>query len=94
VLRTVLDQTGMKNLVQEDKLTRAWQSATGKAPSDKELAAVVAELGGDLDLPATEQQSRATYRFRDLEAEVKALEEEREKAAESEREVGAVVYRS
>ena len=95
VLRTVIEQTGQKNAVHEEKLARAWEGATGKAPTDKEIASVVTALGGDVDVDASARdEGRTAYRFRDLEAEARALAEERAQAAESEREVGAVVYRS
>ena len=85
----MLDETTNKNLVHEEKLRAAWKTATGSEPSDAQLAKEVAKLGGDVDLKHAE-----SYRFRDLEAEVKALEEERRVASDAEREVGAVVFRA
>jgi hypothetical protein len=93
LLRTVLDQTQSKNVVHEEKLKAAWKSVTGDEPSDAQLAKEVAALGGDLDT-AQMNEGRAAYRFRDLEAEVKALEDERKQATDAEREVGAVVFRA
>lgn len=79
--------------VREDRLKQAWRKATGKAPDDKELIAAVVALGGDVDMDAM-AEGRGLYRFRDLEAEVKALQAERATASVAEEAVGAVVYRA
>jgi len=79
--------------VREDSLKRAWQQATGAPPDDKELAAAVAALGGDVDMDAM-ASGRGLYRFRDLEAEVKALQAQRAAASAQEEQVGAVVFRA
>lgn len=79
--------------VREDALQRAWQQATGRPPDDKELIAAVVALGGDVDMDA-KAEGRGLYRFRDLEAEVKALQAQREEASPQEAQVGAVVFRA
>lgn len=79
--------------VREDSLKRAWKQATGAPPDDKELAAAVAALGGDVDMDAMASGS-GLYRFRDLEAEVKALQAQRAAASGQEEQVGAVVFRA
>ena len=79
--------------VREDRLKQAWQQATGKAPDDKELIEAVVALGGDVDMDAM-ASGTGLYRFRDLEAEVKALQAERTVASAAEEAVGEVVYRA
>jgi hypothetical protein len=79
--------------VREDSLKRAWKQATGAPPDDKELAAAVVALGGDVDMDAM-ASGRGLYRFRDLEAEVKALQTQRATASAQEEQVGAVVFRA
>jgi hypothetical protein len=91
VLKTVLEAKGG---VAVDDVKKAWTAATGTAPDDAELSRQIAALGGDVDLEASERGERAQYRFRDLEAEVAALQKEREQASENEKEVGAVVFRA
>lgn len=91
VLKTVLEAKGG---VLVDDVKKAWTDATGSEPDDALLSREIAALGGDVDLDASERGERAQYRFRDLEAEVAALQKEREQAAESEKDVGVVVFRS
>jgi len=79
--------------VREDQLARAWKEATGTAPDDKELAAAVVALGGDVDMDAI-AEGRGLYRFRDLEAEVAALQAQRAAASKQEEEVGEVIFRA
>jgi hypothetical protein len=79
--------------VREDRLRGAWQRATGAPPDDKELVAAVVALGGDVDVDAM-AEGRGLYRFRDLEAEVRALQAQRADADVSEGDVGAVVFAS
>jgi hypothetical protein len=99
VLKTVFQEMhdaaarGEPAAVRETQLKRAWQQATGAPPDDKELAAAVVALGGDVDVDAL-AEGRGLYRFRDLEAEVNALQKERVEAKDQERDVGEVVYRT
>jgi hypothetical protein len=80
--------------IREDRLKAAWRSATGKDPEEAELSRELAKLGADVDMEAL-AEGRGLYRFRDLEAEVKALESQREEAAKKqEHEVGEVVFRA
>ncbi len=92
VLKTVLEATAAGEGVSEGKLKGAWQQATGEEPDLATLRRQVVELGGDIDLKEAEDTGRAPYRFRDLEAEVKALNAERARASDEEREVGKVVF--
>ena len=92
VLKTVLDATAKGEGVTEGRLKGAWKDATGLEPDLSTLRRQVVELGGDIDLKEAEDTGRAPYRFRDLEAEVKALEQERARAPEEEKKVGAVVF--
>jgi hypothetical protein len=76
--------------VTDESLRRAWKEASGVEPDEKELTREVVALGGDVDY----EEGRVRYRFPDFEAEAKALEAEREAAAESEARVGEVVFSS
>jgi hypothetical protein len=76
--------------VTDESLRRAWKEAAGVEPDEKELTRQVVALGGDVDY----EEGRVRYRFPDFEAEAKALEAEREAAAESEAKVGEVVFSS
>jgi hypothetical protein len=94
VMRKVLDKLAVdddpETPFSEGELKAAWKAAAGEAPSDKQLSRAVVELGGDLDID--DSSGRAQYRFRDLEAEVAALEAERASAQASEARVGEVVF--
>ncbi|MCC7071531.1 MAG: hypothetical protein IT383_09415 [Deltaproteobacteria bacterium] len=92
VLKTVLDATAAGEGVTEGRLKGAWQQATGEEPDLATLRRQVVELGGDIDLKEVEDTGRAPYRFRDLEAEVKALAAERANASDEEQQVGKVVF--
>ncbi len=92
VLKTVLDATAAGEGVTEGRLKGAWQQATGEEPDVATLRRQVVELGGDIDLKEVEDTGRAPYRFRDLEAEVKALAAERANASDEEQQVGKVVF--
>ncbi|OGQ10048.1 MAG: hypothetical protein A2138_21720 [Deltaproteobacteria bacterium RBG_16_71_12] len=94
VLKAVLEATGKGEGVTEGKLKGAWQQATGEEPDLSTLRRQVVELGGDIDLEEAEDTGRAPYRFRDLEAEVKALAAERSQASDEEQQVGKVVFAS
>jgi hypothetical protein len=76
--------------VTDESLRRAWKEASGVEPDPKELTREVVALGGDVDY----EEGRVRYRFPDFEAEAKALDAEREAAAESEARVGEVVFSS
>lgn len=99
VLKVVSDkmekaaQTGQAPVVHEGELKRAWAVAAGSV-DDAELQRAIVELGGDIDLDDNEGSTRGAFRFRDLEAEVKELQRQREQASEKEAEVGAVVFRA
>jgi hypothetical protein len=100
ILKTVIEAQKpagdgeVKGGVTEGQLKKAWREATGSEPDDKKIREEVVALGGDIDLDAVSEGERVQYRFRDLEAEVAALQKERAQASEVEREAGEVVYRS
>jgi hypothetical protein len=87
--------------VTEDDLVAAFSAETGRAPKDGELTQLLTSVAQEIDV-VTEpvplmdgsERDRTRYRFRDLEAEVKALEAERAAAPAHEREVGEVVFTS
>ncbi|MFO0589251.1 MAG: hypothetical protein U0441_17065 [Polyangiaceae bacterium] len=92
LLRTVLSGVKSKQGVRDEDLIAAWTAAAGTAPDSKTISKEVVALGGDVDLEAAEKGIR--YRFPDLEAEAKAVEAEREAAAEDEARVGQVIFSS
>lgn len=75
--------------IDDEELKRAWQEAAGEVPDEKELVRAVVEMGGDVEVS---ESGRAQYRFRDLEAELAALEQERALAGSHEEQVGEVVF--
>jgi hypothetical protein len=89
MLREILEHLGTGE-VTDESLRRAWKEAAGVEPDPKELTREVVALGGDVDYEA----GRVRYRFPDFEAEAKALEAERDAAAESEAKVGQVIFSS
>jgi hypothetical protein len=90
VLQGVLENA--KEGITERDLTERYRIAAGIEPDTKELTKQVVALGGDVDLERVEQGVR--YRFPDLELEARAVEAEREAAAEDEARVGKVVFSS
>jgi len=89
MLREILEHVGTGE-VTDASLRAAWKSAAGTEPDEKALTREVTALGGDVDY----ESGKVKYRFPDLEAEARALEAEREAAAESEAKVGEVVFSS
>ncbi|MFT3771249.1 MAG: hypothetical protein QM820_38020 [Minicystis sp.] len=89
MLREILENVG-KGGVTEEALKTAWKDAAGTEPDPKELTREVVALGGDVDY----ESGKVQYRFADFESEAKAVEAEREAAAESEAKLGEVVFSS
>lgn len=93
VMRRVLERVqasrGQGAPLDENELKSAWREAAGEVPDDKELVRTVVEMGGDVEVS---ESGRAQYRFRDLEAELAALEKERALAGVQEEQVGEVVF--
>jgi hypothetical protein len=89
MLREILEHLGTGE-VTDESLRRAWKEASGVEPDPKELTRQVVALGGDVDY----EEGRVRYRFPDFEAEAKALEAERDAAAEGEAKVGDVIFSS
>jgi hypothetical protein len=92
LLREVITRTSEKKPVTDRALTKAWRVATGSEPDSKTITREVVELGGDVDLEASEKEGGVRYRFVDLETEAAALEEERAEAPEEEKRVGKIVF--
>lgn len=92
VLRAVLERARRRGGVTEEELASAWQDAAGSAPDPRALTREVVALGGDVDLENVEKGVR--FRFPELEAEARAVEAEREAAAEEEAKVGPVIFSS
>lgn len=91
LVRAVLERVGRGGIAEEE-LAEAWAKAAGSDPDPKTLTKEVAALGGDVDLTRVEEGVR--YRFPELEIEAKAVQAEREAAAEEEARVGRVIYSS
>jgi hypothetical protein len=89
MLREILENIGTSE-VTDESLRAAYKEAAGREPDPKELTREVVALGGDVDY----ESGQVRYRFPDFEAEAKALEAEREAAAESEAKVGQVIFSS
>lgn len=75
----------------EDEIAKAWQTAAKSAISTKDLRRMLFELGGE---PTVDDLGRATWRFAELEVELRALSDERARAGDHEREVGTVEFTS
>ncbi len=92
LLRAVLERAGRRGGIAEAELVEAWAAAAGSDPDPKTLTREVAALGGDVDLARVEEGVR--YRFPELEIEAKAVQAEREAAAEEEARLGRIIYSS
>lgn len=90
LLRAILTRISSKG-IDEKTLSSEWAWAATAAPSTKELIREVVKLGGEMEILPS---GHTVYRFRDLEAEHAALNDERRYAHGSEREVGSVVFSS
>jgi hypothetical protein len=89
VLRTVLDRVRSKQPVTDEAVASAWKSATGEAAPGKRVDRELVALGGDVEI---QESGKTRWRFADLETEAKAVEAEREAAAEDEARLGEIVY--
>jgi len=92
ILKTVLEERPPEKRadpVDVATLSRAWAASTGAPPDESALTREVVKLGGDVEVS---DDGRALYRFRDLEAEVKALADERARASDEEKRVGQVIF--
>jgi hypothetical protein len=77
--------------VDEDELAKAWHEAAHASLAPKELRRMLFEMGGDV---VVDDLGRATWRFAELEVELRALSDERARADEREREVGTIEFTS
>jgi hypothetical protein len=92
VMAAVLEGAKSPQGVDEKTITHRYSMAAGFEPDPKELNKQIVALGGDVDLDKAEHGVR--YRFLDLELEARAVEAEREAAAEDEAKIGKVVFSS
>lgn len=91
ILREVLTRAPHKEPVPDEAIRSAYRIATGVDPTSEEVTARVVDLGGDVDVgPAGEIR----YRFRDLETEAEALEEERAQVSPAQARLGRIVFAS
>jgi hypothetical protein len=91
VLQAVLEAAPAGG-VAEAEIVRRYRIASGSDPDPTTLRRELVALGGDIDLESDVSEVR--YRFRDLELEARAVEAEREAAADHESQVGKVVFSS
>lgn len=77
--------------IPEATLVRAFKEGAGREPTMKELIRTVVSLGGTIETSST---GIALYRFKELEADARALAKERAQATDSERNIGQVVFSS
>ena len=105
LLREILAHANARTSAPSDTLRAAWARAAGSEPTEPELTRAIVELGGDVDLDASEhpkariaegggEASPVRYRFSDLEAEAEALEDQRHDAPEAEAKLGKMVFTS
>lgn len=89
LLRVILSKINPRG-IKEDVLKQGW-TEQAKAPVDeKEFMREIIRLGGDIEM----NEATPTYRFHALEAELKALENAREKASNKEASIGEVIFNS
>lgn len=91
VLREIVTRASKKEPIADDTLRSAIRVATGTEPTSAEVTARVVELGGDVDVGP---QGEVRYRFKELEADAEAVEEERARASEREARLGKIVFAS
>lgn len=92
ILREVLSRMSAKQPVTDRSLQKAWRVATGSDADSKTITREVVELGGDVDLEASEKEGGIRYRFEDLETEQAAIEEERAHAPDEEKRIGKIIF--
>lgn len=90
VRRAAIESAERGGMTEED-MREAVERVIRKPADDKVILDEVARLGGDVD---NAPSGKVRYRFPDFEREAKAIEAEREAAAEEEARVGHVVFSS
>lgn len=90
VRRAAIESAEKGGMTEED-MREAVERVIRKPANDKVILQEVARLGGDVD---NAPSGKVRYRFPDFEREAKAIEAEREAAAEEEAQVGHVVFSS
>lgn len=77
--------------VDEDELAKAWHDAAHASLPATELRRRLFEMGGDV---VVDDLARATWRFPELEVELRALSDERARASDHERDAGTIEFTS
>ncbi len=90
LIRVILSKLGFGG-IKEDALRQGWEEFAHAKPGDRELTREIIKLGGELELT---EQDKPIYRFRAIEAELKALENARKRVSSSESSVGSVIFDS
>lgn len=93
MLRAVLEKVGRKQGVSEEELIGAWATAAG-SPTEPEDNISRGRGARRRNVDLEDAAKGVRYRFPDLEAEAKAVEAEREAAAEDEARMAPVVFSS
>lgn len=75
--------------VSEHAIKSAWEQVSRSKPDDKAIVREVVRLGGELEM---DDDGKTIFRFKQLEAELQALTQERESATDAEKQVGPVVF--
>jgi hypothetical protein len=90
LLRTIFSKLKPEG-IKEEELNRGWTEQAEAPAPEKELTREIIRLGGELEL---NENDAPVYRFKALEAEIKALAAARHKASFKEAQVGEVVFSS
>ncbi len=90
LIRAILSKLSFGG-IKEDVLRQGWVDQAQAEPKGKELTTEVVRLGGELEF---DDKDIPLYRFKAIEAEMKALETARQKASKDEAIVGEVIFSS
>jgi len=90
LIRAILSKLGFGG-IPEDTLRKGWVELAQAKPDNREFTREIIKLGGELEL---NEKDKPIYRFRAIEAELKALDAARHRAKSSESSVGNVIFNS
>ena len=90
LIRAILSKLGLGG-IKEETLRQGWVDQAKAEPKGKELTHEIIRLGGELEF---DEKDIPIYRFKAIEAELKALESARKKASTDEALVGEVIFSS
>jgi hypothetical protein len=90
LLRTILHKLRPYG-IREEELKQGWAEHAQAMPQERELTREIIRLGGELEI---NENAVPIYRFKALEAEIKALTAARNKASYKEADVGDIIFSS